>query len=134
MGNGIQVRTFGWVINDNVNEMVFGELKISPTVPIPSVPPWVFKDVSIDLGLLDERQSSGIDKFRVNSFLMETCEEDMILHTDASKTDKGFSGFSGPFRVSNPQKRRLLAPLRLPKFLIMGLTVVIETLMEKHLI
>lgn len=80
-----QVRSFGWVINDKVNEMRFNELKISPTVAFPVVPPWVFKEMSIDLGLLEEKQENDIDKYRVQNYLTERYREDIIIYTDASK-------------------------------------------------
>lgn len=80
-----QVRSFGWVINDKVNEMGFNDLKVSTTVPFPVAPPWEYKEMAIDLGLLEGKQGNGMDKYGVQRYLMKRYREDVSIYTDVSK-------------------------------------------------
>lgn len=73
------------MISGKVNEMGLSKLEMSPTVPYSATPPWVIIEISIDLGLLEERQENNIDQYVVQSYLMEKYSEGVTLYTDASK-------------------------------------------------
>ena len=46
-----QSSSFGWNIEQVAQEMDVGSLQLSPTVVYPSVPPWTFQEVKVDLSI-----------------------------------------------------------------------------------
>ncbi|XDV17936.1 hypothetical protein PO909_023724 [Leuciscus waleckii] len=81
----VKSQSFGWVGDAIGKEMGLEGKEFSPTVQLPAAPPWDYKEMYIDLGLLEEKQGIGMDKYRVQRYLMEMYREDLIIYTDASK-------------------------------------------------
>lgn len=80
-----KIRSFGWTIHDSVRDMGLSEFKLSPAIPLPDVPPWTFKELCVDLSLLERKAKSDIDKYEVQTYLMGRYENVLKIYTDASK-------------------------------------------------
>lgn len=80
-----KIGSFGWSIKDTVTKMGLSELKLSPAIPLPAVPPWTFEELDVDLGILENKNQDDFDKYWVQSYLMERYEDCLKIFTDASK-------------------------------------------------
>lgn len=74
-----QIKSFGWIIGDAVNEIGIGEIKLSPTVPLCSVPPWLLGELGVDLHLLEWKKERNIDRIQVSIYLEENYSTFMII-------------------------------------------------------
>lgn len=50
------LKSIGWTIHHRVCKMGLDTVRISPTVVFPVVPPWLYRDLSADLGQSESRQ------------------------------------------------------------------------------
>lgn len=50
-----ETKSFGWTVIQKATELKLIELKFSPTVPLPAVPPWILPEVKVDLTLLGKK-------------------------------------------------------------------------------
>ena len=82
-----QIKSFGWIIRDAVDEIGIGNMMVSPTVPLSNVPPWLLGELEVDLHLLEWKKENSIDRSQVSRYQEEKYSMFTKIYTDASKTD-----------------------------------------------
>lgn len=83
----LNIKSYGWTISDRVRDLSIHDLKISPTVFIPTKPPWVWEGVPTDLLLLEGKRDHELDKYQVQGYINERYGGEVKIFTDASKLD-----------------------------------------------
>ncbi|XP_037531102.1 uncharacterized protein LOC119408373 [Nematolebias whitei] len=79
-----ETRSFGWIIDQKTKEM-----QISPVVPLPTIPPWILPNATVDLTLMDKKKDR---RFIFNSYTVQDYINNYYnyiqIYTDASRTSE----------------------------------------------
>lgn len=81
----VQCRSFGWVIGALVDQYSIGQLAVSPTVPLSTVPYWVMGEVHVDTHLLERKQQRSLNSMVVTRYIEKTFLGCLKVYTDASR-------------------------------------------------
>lgn len=49
-------KSFGWTMTQKAIEIEIAQLNISPTVPLPVIPPWMLPNATVDFTLLEKKK------------------------------------------------------------------------------
>ncbi|XP_035984330.1 uncharacterized protein LOC118557933 [Fundulus heteroclitus] len=91
-----QLKSFGWVIKNKVNEMNLNQLDICQTVPLTTIPPWILPDAKVDLALLEKKEKEKyhiMNKYIVLEHLNKYYNY-IQIYTDASKNTSNRVGIA----------------------------------------
>ncbi|XP_061909335.1 uncharacterized protein LOC133653724 isoform X1 [Entelurus aequoreus] len=78
-----KINCFGWIIGDRCNKVQIDNIKVSPTVPIPAIPPWMYENPNVNMQLLKNR---NLNSYPIEQWIEETFLDNIMVYTDASKT------------------------------------------------
>ncbi|XP_061747026.1 uncharacterized protein LOC133545438 [Nerophis ophidion] len=78
-----KMKSFGWIIGDICKKTQIDNIKVSPTVPIPAIPPWMYDNPKVDMQLLKNRH---LNSYQIEQRVEEMFFDNIMIYTDASKT------------------------------------------------
>uniref|UniRef100_A0A3B5QKI5 Reverse transcriptase domain-containing protein n=1 Tax=Xiphophorus maculatus TaxID=8083 RepID=A0A3B5QKI5_XIPMA len=79
----VNVNSFGWIVNKEIKEIGLDQCLISPVVDFSCNPPWIQKEMKVDLTLLEEGRQTV--EGEVERYVRREYGEYLQIYTDASK-------------------------------------------------
>ncbi|XP_016419840.1 uncharacterized protein LOC107749259 [Sinocyclocheilus rhinocerous] len=84
-----QINSFGWVVRKRASEMGIMERNYSPTVVLPTIPPWFLPQPEIDFSLLELMRDEYGGNYKIfNSYIRGNYYGYLQIYTDGSKDPK----------------------------------------------
>ena len=103
--------SFGWTVKQKAAELKIDHLNITPTVPLPTIQPWIMPDANVELTLLEKKNKDRT--FQLSSHNIQDYIDGyhsyVKIYTDASKNRVYKVGVIYCTRVSDQSVAILLA-------------------------